>query len=211
MKPTRRTSAFTLIELLVVITIIGILITITVPAINGALDGARMTQVLANARSLQIATAAMAMDSLNSSDPDALDWTTKLSSTDTTGNGSPASLTQYFSALTNGSAYLSSGDLKKLLTAPGKNPQATQPNSSNIAFNFYQVSSNSPSEQVFVATQNWKYGSGLNTNTPFGKKGFVYYTKGGGGGVKKNPKDAVSTNDFPSEVDGTQLNYTPLP
>ncbi len=209
MKLTRRPSAFTLIELLVVITIIGILITITVPAINGALDSARMTATLANARSLQIATSAMSFDSLQSSDPGALDWTSKQSTSGSSGSQG-ASLAAYFDALTNGGAYLSSGELKKLLTAPGKNPQSGTPGKDNIAFNFYEVSSNSPSEQVFVATQNWSR-TGLDAQkTPYGKKGFVYYTKGGGGGVKKNPKDAVSTNDFPTAIDGVNLNYKSL-
>lgn len=209
MKLTRRTSAFTLIELLVVITIIGILITIAVPNLTSALDTAKMTQTLSNARSLQQATAAMSFDSLNSSDPDALDWTSKQSGG--ASGTTKASLNEYFNALTNGSAYLSSNDLKKLLTAPGKNPQVGTVGASNIAFNIYAIDSNSPSEAVFVATQNWTYGSGLNANTqPYGKKGFVFYTKGGGGGVKRKPTDATNTNDFPASVDGVTLKYDKL-
>jgi prepilin-type N-terminal cleavage/methylation domain-containing protein len=55
-------NAFTLIELLVVITIIGVLAGLAVPAINGALERAKQTSDVANARQLGIVLFQIAND-----------------------------------------------------------------------------------------------------------------------------------------------------
>jgi prepilin-type N-terminal cleavage/methylation domain-containing protein len=55
-------NAFTLIELLVVITIIGVLAGFAVPAINGALERAKQTSDVANARQLGIVLFQIAND-----------------------------------------------------------------------------------------------------------------------------------------------------
>lgn len=62
MKQIKRTRGFTLIELLVVITIIGLLAGLAVPAIGRALDNAKQTADVANARQLGIILFSIAND-----------------------------------------------------------------------------------------------------------------------------------------------------
>ncbi len=206
MKLIRRTAAFTLIELLVVITIIGILLTIAVPQISKGIDSARLLETLSHARSLHAATYAMTLENQQSSEPNTIDWT----STDGGGGTSTAtSLTAYFSALTNNSSYLSPSDLVTLLRAPGKKPQIGTVGAKDIAFKIYKLDSNSPGEQIFVSTANWTQGTGMNgTATPFGLKGFVYFTKSGGGGKPTSQTEATSKNAFPTQSGDQTLNYT---
>lgn len=193
MKIPRKPSAFTLIELLVVISIIGILITIAVPNIATALTRAKMTETLANARSLQQATQMMTLDSQQAGN--GIQWTSTI---DNTGNSTPVSLNTFFTALTQ-DGYVTTQDLKKLLSAPGKAPTADIPSAGTIAFNFYQVDETSPSDQIFVATANWKQGSGMTaTDSPYGNKGFVFFTKGGGGGIRTRQSDATDAKTFPT-------------
>lgn len=207
MKPTRTISAFTLIELLVVISIIGILITIAVPNIGTALDKARMTETLANARSLQQATQMMTLD--NQQVGEGIQWTSVV---DSTGNESPVSLQNYFAALTN-DGYMTQSELRKVLSAPGKTPTAGAFSAGNIAFSIFQVSDTSPSDQPFCVTANWSQGAGLSSQSqPYGNKGFVVYNKGGGGGVYK-ASQASSTNIFPpagTGPNGETYRYTKL-
>ncbi len=192
MKTSRNKSAFTLIELLVVISIIGILITIAVPNIATALTRAKLTETLANARSIQQATQMMTLDSQNAGT--GIVWTTDV---DETGNAAPVSITKFFNALTQ-DGYMTTQDLKKLMSAPGK-LAGDNPSAASVAFNFFEVSETSPSDQILLATKNWTQGSGMNaTIDPYGNKGFVYFTKGGGGGALTRQTDATDTKKFPT-------------
>jgi prepilin-type N-terminal cleavage/methylation domain-containing protein len=210
MKPPRNNSAFTLIELLVVISIIGILITIAVPNISTALTRAKMTETLANARSLQQATQMMSLDS--SSSGDGMIWTTKIPA----GGGAPApvGLGEFLTAITT-DGYMTASDLRKVLSAPGRTPTTGAYGADTIAFNIYEVSENSPADQVFVTTANITPPGGMIANaTPYGNKGFVFFTKGGGGGIRTRATDATSTNNFPTST-GTgdttvTYNYNPI-
>lgn len=209
MKLRRKPSAFTLIELLIVISIIGILATMAVPAVNNALVQGQMTGTLSNARQLHMVTQQMSLDNFNAGE--GIQWTMDTSSSSSGGSGTPISLTAYFDALTNNGAYLQPKELVKLLTAPGVSPQSGSLSANNIAFKIFGVSENSPSDQPFVITKNWSGSGGaggtLNAQaTPYGKKGFVMFTKGGGGGIYKLPS-ASSTNLFPA-AGGTEANYS---
>jgi len=208
MKLRRKPSAFTLIELLIVISIIGILATMAVPAVNNALVQGQMTGTLSNARQLHMVTQQMSLDNFNAGE--GIQWTMD-TSTSGSGSGTPIGLTQYFEALTNNGAYLQPKELVKLLTAPGVTPQAGSLGANNIAFKIFGVSENSPSDQPFVITKNWSGGGGgggtLNAQiNPYGKKGFVMFTKGGGGGIYKLPS-ASSTNLFP-QSSGNDASYS---
>jgi prepilin-type N-terminal cleavage/methylation domain-containing protein len=200
--PTQKFRAFTLIELLVVIVIIGILITLAIPNISCGPTSSKMTETLANARSLQQATQMMALDSAQSGE--GIEWTFQLKD----GKSTPVSLAQYLSALTQ-DGYMSESDLRKVLTAPGKTPERGSYTAENIAFKIYEVSKDSPSDQVFLTTANIDPPSGgMKADAlPFGSKGFVFFTKGGSGGIRTRVTDATSTNNFPT---GEKYRYVPL-
>ena len=150
-----------------------------------------MTGTLSNARQMHLATQTMSLDTINAGG-DGMEWT----STNNAGSTQPATVSQYFQALTNNN-YLTEQDLKKLVTAPGKGPGNSQPTGQNSCFKFFQVDEASPSDQPLLVTANWSTGS-LASENPYGKKGFVVFAKGGSGGVFRRVQDITSTNIFPS-------------
>lgn len=193
-------SAFTLIELLIVISIIAILASLAIPAAQSVLVRGQLTGTLSNARQLHMVTQTMSLDTFNAGG-DGLEWTMSNNGTTNT----PVSLSTYFSALTNNN-YLTDPELRKLLSAPGKQPTTGALGSGNIAFKFFAVSEESSSDQPFVVTANWGgVSTGMTTLSPYGKKGFVVFNKGGGGNFYTRPQDATSTNIF-SSGSGDQTN-----
>lgn len=68
-------SGFAVVELLVAIVIVGILIYMAIPNVACGPDRSRMTQALANARSLQQATQMMTLDEIETPGGALIDWT----------------------------------------------------------------------------------------------------------------------------------------
>lgn len=207
MKTPRPNSAFTLIELLVVISIIGILITIAVPNIATALTRAKMTETLANARSLQQATQMMTLDSQSTGD--GIQWTSKIEPGAT--SAGPVTLNAFFTSMT-ADGYMTQSDLRKVLSAPGKSPALGTYGAGTIAFNLYEVSDASPSDQVFITTANIDAGAGgMKADAePYGNKGFVFFTKGGGGGIRTRATDATSESTFPKSSADSTYKYSKI-
>ena len=188
----KTSRGFTLIELLVVISIIAILAALAVPALTNALTKGQMTGTMNNARQMYLAGFQMATDGAANSDPNYA-WP----GNDTT----LASLEDYCKKLL-ANDYLKSGDLQKMLNAPGAtctvdyNGSATPPTLSlrgTSAIKVYKVTDNDPSNTIFAATSNYVYNTALTpTSNPYGDKGFVVIRKGGDAGTyRKNQATAA--------------------
>lgn len=188
-KQTSR-SAFTLIELLVVIAIIAILAGIAVPAITGGLDRARLADMMANARSLTQATNVMALD-------------VATGSASTGGWPGSSSATASWSGLCTeleAGKYLTWGDIRKIASGPGVTiPPTTVGPPSETAIQVYAVTENDDSDTPFITSYNVNGGSwGGENAVPFGGKGSVLFSKGGGGRIFS----ARQTENIATEVTG---------
>jgi prepilin-type N-terminal cleavage/methylation domain-containing protein len=189
--PRTNAAAFTIVELLVVLAILAVLVWMAIPKVEIGLATSPMTGALSHARQLQMVTQQMSLDNFNAGT--GIQWTTQRAG----GKDVTVSLAEYFSALTNNGPYLTEKELRKLLTMDGKGPGPLEtPDAENIAFRFFAVSEKSPEDQPFIITANWKNGA-LTGGKPFGKKGFVVFTKGGGGGIYRL-QQLASTNIFPT-------------
>lgn len=115
----------------------------------GSLARAHASQMLSNMKQLHLATQQMAMDGQTTGDA-TLAW--------------PGDTGGTFRAWATNlvPSYLSTNDLAKLLSAPGKvTPAGHLPVSNNNAILVYAVSSNSPANTIFLSTANF-------TNSPTG-------------------------------------------
>jgi hypothetical protein len=152
-----------------------------------------MTGTMNNARQLYLAGFQMATDGASSSDP---------SSSWPGNDANLASLEDYCEKLLIND-YLKSGDLQKILNAPGANctvnynasaspPSLTLGGAS--ALKVYKVSEGDPSNTIFAATSNYTYNTPLaTTGKPYGDKGFVVMRKGGDAGTfRKNQATAAN-------------------
>jgi len=183
-----RSSGMTLKEVNFAIAILVVLIFVMVVGFLGtgpAHDGS--LQLLSNMKQLHLATQQMALDSETTGDTN-LGWPG-----DTGGT-----FTNWAHNLTAG-GYLSTNDLCKLLSGPGRiTPPGTLPRSNNNATLVYNVSSNSVSNTVFLTSANF-----TNTPTggvrplpnakPYGDRGFAILRKAGDGAILQ-PKQAGQTN-----------------
>jgi prepilin-type N-terminal cleavage/methylation domain-containing protein len=175
-------AAFTLIELLVVIAIIATIAAFAVPALTSALTRGQMTGTLNSERQLYLAGYQMALDGTTNSDSN-LAWPGDYSS-------GVASLADYCGKLVQND-YLKSGDLQKVLSAPGATVTATAATDSSTGtttvtltgksgVKVYKVKDTDASNTVFAASANYTYNTALDsTVAPYGDKGFVVVHKGG--------------------------------
>jgi prepilin-type N-terminal cleavage/methylation domain-containing protein len=172
---------FTLIELLVVISIIAILASLAIPAVTGALTRGQMTSALNNARQLVLASQTVALDAFTTGDTNIPGWP-----------GSN-SFSKWASDLTN--AGISPSDLRKMLSAPGKNADESF-SASSAAFNVYGVIDSDPGDSIFITTANWDATSpAAPSGEPFQDKGFIVYRKGGDGSMYR-PAQATNAIQF---------------
>ena len=206
-------AAFTLIEMLVVISIIVVLAAFAGPAIFSALTKGQMTGSVNNARQLYLAGQQMALDGSTNSDP------TRTWPGD---DAAVTSLSIYCSRLVNGD-YLKTGDLQKILSAPGATCTATSTTAAGVttvtvggtsALKVYPVRETDSTNTIFAVTSNYTYNTALTTTgVPYADKGFVVQRKGGDAAVlKKNNATVTSGQETtfqsvvgkkPGEADGT--------
>lgn len=190
-------AAFTLIEMLVVISIIAIIAAFAVPTLTQALAKGQMTGTMNNARQLFLAGQQMALDGATNSDPNYA-WPG-----DYSGSDAMTTLEQYGSKLVS-NGYLNTGDLQKLLNAPGASCSATSSTDGNgvttvnltgkSGLKVYKIKETDSSNTLFTVTSNYTYNQALTpTGAPYGEKGFVVMHKGGDAAVlRKNQATAAN-------------------
>lgn len=177
MKPPGQ-SAFTLSELLVVILILGVLVALALPAFTDTVcGGSGMTQSLSNQKQLHIATQQMALDGESVGNTN-LGWPGDTGDT----------FSRWAAKLTTG-GYLTTNDLCKLLSAPGKHVAPGKiPSMAESAQLVYAVGAESPGDAVFLSTANFKVSAAggeppTENARPYGNKGFVVFRKAGDGSI----------------------------
>jgi prepilin-type N-terminal cleavage/methylation domain-containing protein len=189
-------AAFTLIEMLVVISIIVVLAAFAGPALFSALTKGQMTASVNNSRQLYLAGQQMALDGATNSD------STRVWPGDDTTN--ITSLQIYMSRLVTND-YLKTGDIQKLLSAPGAICTATSTTSGSpatttvtlsgtSALKVYPIREIDSTNTIFATTSNYTYDSVLTANAaPYGDKGFVVQRKGGDAALLKT-NNAIATS-----------------
>jgi len=181
--------------MLVVISIIVVLAAFAGPALFSALTKGQMTASVNNSRQLFLAGQQMALDGATNSD------------STRTWPGDDASITTlqiYCSRLVTND-YLKTGDLQKLLSAPGavctatsttagSPPTTTVTLAGTSALKVYPIKEIDSTNTIFAATSNYTYNSALSsTAAPYGDKGFVVQRKGGDAALLKTNNATVTS------------------
>jgi len=187
-KPPYKNAGFTLVEILVVIAIIGILIALVTPAVQGVLERGKMTQTLNNARQLTLVAQIAAAESFAAGS--GMDYTYNME------DGSHTSFEGFQDYLLTNN-YVDEGDLRRMLTAPGRSPSGDGPfPKEDSALKIFQTDSDTEKNQAFIVTQNWSSGSLDEDVKPYRDNGFVVMRKGGDGAYYTRQIDIDNTNHF---------------
>ena len=184
-----REQGWSILETIITIGVLGILIALALPAISSC-HGCRgpMTQTLSNMKQLHLATQQMALDGTTTGETNTLHWPG-----DNGGTIARWATTLVFSN------YLSTNDLCKMLSGPGRiTPPGAIPLRNDNAVLGYAVGEETPSDAVFLTSANFTNtpagGAELKPDAkPFGNKGFVVFRKGGDGAILM-PKQVGQTN-----------------
>lgn len=188
MLPRPNSGGFTFIELIVVVAIVAVLVSLAMPSTSGSgLGRGQMTQTLSNMKQLHLATAQMALDRATTGDTN-VGWPGDIGSTFS--NWTTALVTE---------GYMSTNDLRKMLSAPGVVVRPEKiPTENTTALRVYAVREASHSNTVFLTSANF-----TNTPTggnppsssakPYGSKGFAVFRRGGDGSILQS-RQAGQTN-----------------
>jgi type II secretory pathway pseudopilin PulG len=171
----RREQGWTTGETVIAVLVFGILalFIVPLPSLIPQRGRSQVTQTLSNMKQLHLATQIMALDGVTNGDTN-LGWPG-----DTGG-----SFSHWATMLTKNNGYLTTNDLCKLLSGPGKvTPLNRLPVANTNAVLVYAVGDESPGDAVFLTTANFTNsptgGSPLLTNAkPYGNKNFVIFQKG---------------------------------
>lgn len=191
----RNQSGLTWTEVLICLGVVGVLVFLALPTITSgpSLRRGQMTQTLSNIKQLHLATTQMAMDGVKRANSN-LGWP----------GDTGATFSHWANALVEG-GYLTTQDLCKLLSGPGRVVRPTAvPSSNSGAAMVYAVKEDSAGTAVFLTSGNFtntpKGGTPLDPRTtPYGDKGFVVFRKSGDGAILR-PKHAGDTNLIGSYV-----------
>jgi len=189
----RNQAGLTLMEVVVFVIIVLVLFALALPSIGYQLSKFQRIWCLENMKGLHLVTQQMALDRDKTGNTN-LGWPG-----DTGGT-----FTNWTGQLLKG-GYLTTNDLSKLLSAPGRIvPLGQIPVTNTTAVLIYAVSTNSDASTVFFSSANFTNtptgGDPLiSTSTPFGNKGFVVFRMGGDGGILRQ-KDVGKTNTIGSYV-----------
>lgn len=194
---TRHQAGFSWMEVIVCLFVVGVLFFLAMPRISSGPTRSPMTQPLSNMRQLHLATTQMALDGV---------------STGATNLGWPGDIGGTFSNWVAQLVpdYISTNDMCKLLSGPGKVMKPEHLSSMNhsavlvYAVSSLHISNASPPTAVFLSTANFtntpEGGLPLDRSArPFGNKGFVLFRKAGDGAILK-PTQVGQTNIIGSYV-----------
>ena len=190
-------------EILVALFILTVLISMAMPSVTICTVKGDKTAALSNARQIYTAMFTMVMDGETSGQTN-LAWP-----------GDTGGTFAWWASKLVASDYLKAEDLRKFIRGSAKPKSAwhwpwqtvapeTIPLANTNALLIYAVSSNSPSNAVFITSANFTNTptggvAPLSNSVPFGQTGFVVFRKGGDGTVYK-PTQVGDTNEIGSYV-----------
>jgi len=189
-----REQGWSILETVITIVVLGILIGLAMPPITAINPAGPMTRTLSNMKQLHLATQWMALDGTTTGETNVLLWP----------GDSGGSFARWTTTLVS-SNYLSTDDLCRLLSAPGKiTPSGKVPVTNSNAILVYAAKEESEGNVVFLSSANFTNtpagGDPLKPDAlPFGNKGFVVFRKSGDGAILM-PKQVGQTNVIGSFV-----------